>query len=176
MTTTTTIRDTREYTVSLRDEGGATETMTTAIPAGTEADQDEAAMAWAIQAARDWAAGGEWGADGALVSVGLTLEDADSEWDEECVEVAIEPDHATLIARAVPSGAECCGTDPDDHEWTASVDVEGGLRENPGVWSTGGTSLVIRTHCAHCGLRRREQLTGAQRNPGEHDTVSYSWA
>jgi hypothetical protein len=58
-----------------------------------------------------------------------------------------------------------------DHDWSA--EGEGGCSENPGVWSTGGTSMVFHTHCTHCGLIRIERSTGSQRNPGEHDTVEY---
>jgi len=64
-----------------------------------------------------------------------------------------------------------CGDDPDDHDWTS--EGEGGLDENPGVWSTGGTSMVYHSHCRRCGLRRIEHSHGAQRNPGEGDSVEY---
>lgn len=66
---------------------------------------------------------------------------------------------------------KCCGYNPDDHDWTA--EGEGGCDQNPGVWSTGGTSFVSFTHCRKCGLRRIERTTGCQKNPGEHDTVEY---
>jgi len=43
-----------------------------------------------------------------------------------------------------------CGEDPEDHEWVATVEVDGGIE-----------------HCAVCGLRRRRVWPGSQRNPGE---------
>ena len=76
--------------------------------------------------------------------------------------------------------AECGEEEPeppcsgDGHDWVASVDIEGGLKENPGVWSIGGTRLVIRDHCRHCSLRRERLLAGAQRDHGERDSVTYS--
>ncbi len=80
------------------------------------------------------------------------------------IEIEIDPHHEVLMERA--------GGDPDcDHDWTS--EGEGGCGENPGVWSVGGTTLVIRAHCRRCGLRRVETLIGAQRNPGEHNTVQY---
>ena len=59
-----------------------------------------------------------------------------------------------------------------EHEWTS--EHEGGCSENPGVWGTGGTSLVISARCRHCGMQRTEHHTGSQRNPGECDTTNYS--
>ena len=168
------IRAPRTYTVQMRDDGGATHSATVEVTAGTEAAQDAEAQRLAEQAARDWARDGDWGNDGAVVTVWYTLEDDDSEWAEEYVEVEIEPDHSALIRAADGRPQrESCGDDPDDHAWTG--DGEGGVSENPGVWSTGGTSMVIHTHCRRCGLHRTERTTGAQRNPDEHDTVSYRW-
>lgn len=118
------------------------------------------------KACREWAAGGDWGDEGALIDVRWELLDGDGdEVDSGCVEVEIEPDHDALIA-AAGGDVEC------EHEWTA--EGEGGCDENPGVWSTGGTSMTFATHCTKCGLHRVEHHTGSQRNPGEHDTVTYS--
>jgi hypothetical protein len=41
------------------------------------------------------------------------------------------------------------------HRWTANYEVEGGCRENPGVWGIGGAAIAIREHCVHCGSVRR---------------------
>lgn len=60
----------------------------------------------------------------------------------------------------------------DAHDWTS--EYEGGCTENPGVWSTGGTSMLFVSHCRHCGMERREHRTGPQHNPGECDTAQYS--
>ena len=59
------------------------------------------------------------------------------------------------------------------HRWIATFDIEGGLKENPGVWATKGTGLVIKDHCQRCGLKRKQVLLGSQRNPGEKDTIEY---
>ena len=86
------------------------------------------------------------------------------EGDRNCVTIDIEPDAEKLMARA--------GADPEcAHDWTS--EGEGGCDDNPGVWSTRGTSMSFVSHCRQCGLIRKEFTTGSQRNPGEHDTVSY---
>lgn len=65
-----------------------------------------------------------------------------------------------------------CPESGDGHDWTS--EHEGGCTENPGVWSTGGTSMLFVARCRHCGMERRESTTGAQCNPGECDTTEYS--
>ena len=149
-----------EYTVEMHCEDGGTE------DEKITAAKDSLAAKMAKKALKEWIAGGEWGDAGAVVSGSWTLyDDAGDEIDSGCAEVEIEPNHAALI-RAAGGDTKC------KHRWAA--EGEGGLVENPGVWATGGTTLVICDHCEHCGLRRRRELTGSQRNPGECDTVSYS--
>jgi hypothetical protein len=121
-------------------------------------------LAAAVEKLRAWLAGGEWGDDGAVVGGHVTRMVRGERTDEtEEVEVHIQPNHAALMRDA---GAPDC-----DHDWSAGG--EWGCRENPGVWSFGGT-MEFRSHCRHCGLRREEQVTGSQSNPGEHDTVRYN--
>jgi hypothetical protein len=118
----------------------------------------------------DWCKDGEWGDDGAAIEIKWTLKFDDEEIDEDWHTVEIEPNHSVLIANACRNQSYC-GDDPDDHEWTA--EGEGGCTENPGVWSTGGTNMSFAAHCRKCGLQRKKYITGCQKNPGEHDTVSY---
>jgi hypothetical protein len=144
-------------TLSMRDDGGSDET----LEFDHEPTRDEIR-----EACREWVEGGEWGVDGASIDVSWTLTDtADDEIGEGSVTVEIEPDHDALI-RAAGGDLDC------DHDWTS--EGEGGCDENPGVWSTGGTSMTFAAHCRMCGLHRTEHHTGSQRDPGEHDTVEYS--
>lgn len=147
------------YTLHMRDEGGSTETAT------IEADALAGAVAQVDAECRSWVEDGSWGDDGASVQVWWTLhDDAGDEVADGSSEVEIEPTHDALIRDA--GGDTAC-----EHEWTA--EGEGGCRENPGVWSVGGTAMTFRAHCRLCGLIRIERSTGSQRNPGEHDTVQY---
>lgn len=130
------------------------------------------------EATESWMREGEWGDDGATLSarwsiVSLSDFDEDDDLSGDLygeVEVDIEPDHSGKIREAV-GDAEICGDEPDDHEWTS--DGEGGVKENPGVWSTGGTSMTFDSHCRRCGLHRHEKTIGSQRNPSDHDAVEY---
>ena len=86
--------------------------------------------------------------------------------DEDSHDIELEVNHEARIKEAVGRWIDdVCGTDPADHDWTS--EGEGGLDENPGVWSLGGTKLLTREHCTRCGLCREETHAGSQRNPGE---------
>jgi hypothetical protein len=47
------------------------------------------------------------------------------------------------------------------HEWERTADIEGG-GTNPGVWAGPGDRLYIRSHCARCGLQKKEVLEGGE--------------
>lgn len=113
--------------------------------------------AW--EKARAWAQEGSWPDGGCRVALRVY-----SSRKELTGHITIQPNHEALIKAA--------GGDPHcDHDWTS--EGLGGCRENPGVWSLGGTAFKISSRCRRCGLRRDEHICGAQRNPDEHDTVSY---
>lgn len=157
------------YTVEMRCEGGGEEA------SSIEASSIEDASEQAKELTRDWVRDGDWGEDGASVDAWWALtDDDDNEVKSGSVTVEIEPDHESLVAAATRGDPDrSCGDDPDDHDWTG--EGEGGCRENPGVWSLGGTAMSLDRHCRTCGLRRHEHSCGNQRNPGEHDTVSYEF-
>ncbi len=123
------------------------------------------------------------------------VEDGSWDWEDGCVQVRWvlhehsesgprwidsgdhvvqqEIDHAPLIRAAAEQGGRTayCGEDPDDHCWEG----EGGCDSNPGVWSVGGTTMQYVAVCSECGLRRTEVKHGSQRNPGEADSVEYTF-
>lgn len=157
------------YALDMDDDGGSDEQLV------IEADHTADAVQEAESECEAWARDGDWGHDGAVVIVSYTLKDelGLTVAHGRCV-VEIEPDHEYLIRHADGSPQrESCGDAPDDHDWTG--DGEGGCAENPGVWSTGGTVIVVAEHCRRCGLHRTARSTGPQRNPDEHDTVEYMW-
>lgn len=70
-----------------------------------------------------------------------------------------------------PPEPDCA--DGEEHEWESPHELVGGLTENPGVWSTGGTTYVTKTVCKNCGIYRTETEYGSQRNPQQCDQVEY---
>lgn len=145
------------WTLEMSDDGGSSETVEfEELP-----DADDIAAA-----CQEWAEGGEWDNGGVRVSVRWTLTDdaVDQEVDGGWEDVYIPPDHEALI-RAAGGDNDC------RHDWTG--EGEGGLAENPGVWSTGGTGMLFHRHCTRCGLLRKYHAVGPQHKPGECDTVEY---
>lgn len=140
-----------EYTLRVWD-AGSSETMPVAE------DDDFAKLA------EDYMEDGDWDGPARIAYSWEVTDLVGDTIDEGSDELVIEPDHDELIRKA--------GGDTDcDHDWTS--EGEGGCSDNPGVWSTGGTSMMFRSHCRSCGLIKIERTTGSQRNPGECDTVSY---
>lgn len=114
----------------------------------------------------DWVNQGEWNNQFVCIRVSWEVTDEQDELVAcDTTFVDVEVDHDILIKEA--GGDVNC-----EHEW--SSEGEGGCKENPGVWSVGGTAMLFMSHCIHCGLKRKEHWLGSQRNPGENNSVEYS--
>jgi len=88
-------------------------------------------------------------------------------WDDD-MELPME--WKTIVVGEDPPEPECT---EDEHDWERPYEIVGGLRENPGVWSAGGTTMTFHSVCSYCGLHKHETQHGAQRNPGQLDTIEY---
>lgn len=86
-------------------------------------------------------------------------EDAHDEW-------CCGGDNGCESWEAEPSCAE-----GRDHDWTS--EGTGGCRENPGVWSVGGTVYTFTRRCKRCGMGEHITDYGSQRNPGQCDLRRY---
>ena len=109
--------------------------------------------------ASDWIRSGDWETKqevGVYVMPLLRLSD----------EEELERTWFTVEVGEDPQEPDCA---KDAHDWRGV----GGLSENPGVWSVGGTTMDYLAKCAHCGCQRHERRYGAQRNPGQMDEISY---
>ena len=130
------------------------------------------------EAAQKYVENGDWGTElNGSVEVSVWEYGINEHGDDERLNVekfsidlvsVIDHSHAIRAAMGRDGG---CGLSPDDHDWTS--EGEGGCDENPGVWSLGGTKIVVKSHCKKCGLKRTEVSVGSQRNPGEGDSVEY---
>jgi hypothetical protein len=106
--------------------------------------------------ARDWILAGSWEPSGDTIDYWIT-------------DVAADERH--FFETDIPPVEPAC-VDRGEHELTG--EGCGGVDENPGVWSKGGTTLVFVRRCLKCGRVRREINRGAQRNPNEA-RVTVTW-
>ena len=151
--------ETKTKRYEMREDSGASEII--------EADSLEEAL----EAAREWASEGSY-QERVMVQVYVDEIDEDGE--------AIPGEYASdeVLAGPEPRPEETeCGTEDDDHEWQSPLELVGGCTENPGVWSTGGTSFRFDYVCVKCGMYKTVETSGAQRNPGElAESVEYAAA
>ena len=141
--------ETKRY--EIREDSGASEIV--------EAESLEAAL----EQAREWAADGDYDE---RVSVRVYVDEIDEDGN------AIPGEHASDSVDAGPEPCPEvteCGEEDEDHDWESPLELVGGLRENPGVFSIGGTAFRYETVCRNCGMYKTVTDAGMQRNPGQLD-------
>lgn len=62
-------------------------------------------------------------------------------------------------------------TDDQGHLWVSPHSLVGGLKENPGNWSNGGTSYSSKSVCKLCGCTKTETDKGSQCHESEARVV-----
>ena len=129
-----------------------------------------ASLADALELAQDWARDGSWDHRCEVDVFAVELDLAAYESGDKRQSYIGDLSWATVEVGEDPPEPECT---EDEHDWQRPHEIVGGLRENPGVWSEGGTTMTFHSVCAHCGLHKHETHCGAQRNPGQLDTVEY---
>lgn len=63
-------------------------------------------------------------------------------------------------ANAEDGGEADIDADSDGHDWRSPHSLVGGLKENPGYWSGGGTITISKSVCACCGCYKTETDKG----------------
>jgi hypothetical protein len=119
-----------------------------------DADDDDAAM----ERAREWLRTGDWDVSRTLwLSASVMRRDGDIVGE---VEVTLHPDPPA-----------CRG---DEHAWSSPHAVVGGLRENPGVWGSGG-GVKIKEVCRKCGCYKLTDTWATNPSNGTqgHTSVGY---
>lgn len=66
---------------------------------------------------------------------------------------------------------ECEISEDGEHDWQSPHSLVGGIKENPGVWSNGGTCWTTKSVCACCGKYKTEVNKGSQCHPDESSCV-----
>jgi len=156
---------------------------------GVTEDIHAASLDDAIEQGREWIEAGDWSGndedqDGGKTYRTITLDCCvreivrydDSEDDGEAGEI---DEQATRDGQSYDCSGSysdelpaCEATDaPSDddadeqgHVWRSPYSVVGGIKENPGVWSLGGTAMRFVECCRHCGCIKTTKQAGSQRN------------
>jgi hypothetical protein len=122
----------------------------------------------ALTAAQRWASEGSYDE---RVTVSVYVHELDPETDEPFENWCYGDGrnaHGEAMAGPEPEPEITeCGEDDEDHEWESPVELVGGCRENPGVFSS-GTRFDYRMVCSKCGMYKHSWDVGSQRNPGEN--------
>ena len=139
----------RKYHVTIDDESGCTSTFF------AESFDD------AMEDAADYMSEGDWNADECGTQrIGYTVFRLPEGHGAELGDyhqldydfLQHECESRGAVHTQQPTEPECT---EGGHDFIATVETEGGLVENPGIFSSGG-SVVANEHCRHCGLRRSE--------------------
>lgn len=130
-----------------REESGHTEDL--------EADDMDEAEGMAEDLLRN----GSWDEEGGWVSAVVTEYDDDGE----------EVNFRNVNVLLEPKEPDCA---EEEHDWT--LDGEGGLKENLGVWSIDNGAILTRSHCRNCNVIC-ETISGDCNPPqcGNRDGVTY---
>lgn len=99
----------------------------------------------------------------------LTVTDEDG----EPITVSLDIDRDSYTIEIEPTVPECA--EGHEHEWLSPYSILGGLRENPGVWGSGG-GVIIKCVCAHCGRYHITDTWAHRPDTGEQGLTSVSYA
>lgn len=136
------------------------------------ADDDNAEVIYddicGADAAQAYVDEGDWGEDDgrtSWVTVRVWRLGIDPEGD------LVRVDEASHKIAINPCEPECT---EDDHDWQSPHEIVGGIKENPGVWGSGG-GVKIAEVCMHCGCRRATDTWAQDPADGEQGLTSVSY-
>lgn len=113
----------------------------------------------AREAAQEYVDGGDWGE--VEETFWVTVFTTDEEGYKDRVKIQIDPEEPAC-------------TVGQEHNWQAPYEILGGLKENPGVWGSGG-GVKYTMVCIICGCGKHVDTWAQDPNDGEQglDSVSY---
>jgi len=120
-------------------------------------------LAEAIELAEAWAEDGNWDTSDGTVWVHAYLIEIDNgeEVERHAIRVTIEQDEP-----------DC--TDGKEHNWQSPIEIVGGIKENPGVWSHGG-GVTIQEVCLYCGCGKFTDTWAQDSETGEQGLRSVKY-
>lgn len=77
-----------------------------------------------------------------------------------------------LVTTAIQPNEPKCSK--KKHKWEAPYEKVGGLKENPGVFGSGG-GIIIKEVCKHCDCRKETNTWAQRSDTGEQGLTSVSY-
>lgn len=127
------------------------------IEAGQAYDRIIGTREDAIELAREAGETGDYGDRTETRWTDITIR-CESTGQRETITVTIDPEEPACV-------------EGEEHDWQSPIDLVGGLKENPGVWGSGG-GVVINEACVRCGCRRRTDTWAHRSDTGEQGLTS----
>ena len=87
----------------------------------------------------------------------------------ECSIKTADDEYIESVSHMIP-GVEPECTESEKHEWTATFEKQGGLKENPGTFSEGAV-ITTERFCKHCNIVKSEKYDGNT----QEKTRWYTW-
>jgi hypothetical protein len=115
----------------------------------------------------------------ALVEARSNVDRANYREDGGTLWIAIEV-RCELTGEAASETVDCEPDEPDcergstAHDWQSPYEIVGGIRENPGVWGSGG-GVIIHEVCVICGCGRTTDTWAQNPANGEQGLTSVSY-
>jgi len=122
-----------------------------------EAADEDAAFAYA----KEWLRSGDWYRSHTIwLDATVFAYDGDTEERLGSVTVSLPPDEPTCV--------------DEEHVWCSPYELLGGVKENPGVWGSGG-GVRIKEVCKHCGAYKLVDTWATNPTDGTqgHRSVEY---
>ncbi len=123
----------------------------------------------AEEAAQSYVDTGDWGDEDnktTYVSVSTYRKGVDTDGEI----VPIDEEQHTITIK--PEEPDC--VDGNSHEWKAPYSLVGGLKENPGVWGSGGGVLIVEC-CMLCGCKKTTDTWAQNPCNGEQGLTSVEY-
>lgn len=139
------------------------------------------------EAAEEYVAGGDWGDRDSTSWVtvytwrcGLRAEVAECASDTPEVGVELQP--LIVVEGKTDRDSHKVAIEPEEpacvagqaHDWASPHEIVGGIKENPGVWGSGG-GVIVHEACLRCGCGRVTDTWAQDMTDGEQGLTSVSY-
>jgi hypothetical protein len=138
---------------------------------GTTEEIQAPSIEQAIEIGTKWMLEGDWGVPEKIVKdleLSFSVTPVIDGEEGDCVDATV------YYSDPIPECTSSCpeeGPDDGGHNWQRPHSIVGGLEDNPGIWSCGGTSMEYKSVCIRCGATMVEKEPGNQNRNEQYTTI-----